>query len=87
MTRVGVGAKGQNNIKSVHIRFRLKAKQGFEEPEIVLIAPSNQSRSRFGRQVTNESGYNCKIGVNGSPQLDLLKVDVEGGIDTSRKIQ
>jgi hypothetical protein len=44
-TMVGVGAKGQNNIKSVHIRFVLMPiYEGLPEPEVVSIIPTNISR-------------------------------------------
>src|SRR4051794_37744878 len=44
-TMVGVGAKGQNNIKSVHIRFVLMPmKDGLPAPEVVSIRPTNISK-------------------------------------------
>lgn len=45
-TMVGVGAKGQNNIKSVHIRFVLiPMNESLPEPEVVSIVPTNISRT------------------------------------------
>lgn len=45
-TVVGVGAKGQNNIKIVHIRFVLMPmKLDSPEPEVVSIFPTNISRT------------------------------------------
>jgi hypothetical protein len=44
-TMVGVGAKGQNNIKSVHIRFVLMPMEdGLPAPEVVSIHPTNISK-------------------------------------------
>ena len=48
-TMVGVGAKGQNNIKSVHIRFVLiPMNDALPEPEVVSIVPTNISRTVGG---------------------------------------
>src|SRR5437667_5569250 len=45
-TMVGVGAKGQNNIKSVHIRFVLMPmRDDIPKPEVVKISPTNISRT------------------------------------------
>src|SRR4051794_3981557 len=45
-TMVGVVAKGQNNIRSVHIRFVLMPMQEhLPEPEVVSITPTNISRT------------------------------------------
>jgi hypothetical protein len=44
-TMVGVGAKGQNNIKSVHIRFVLMPmKDGLPAAEVISISPTNISK-------------------------------------------
>jgi hypothetical protein len=44
-TMVGVGAKGQNNIKSVHIRFVLMPMEDdLPAPEVVSIHPTNISK-------------------------------------------
>ena len=43
---VGVGAKGQNNIKSVHIRFVLitYGRKAYQTTEVMQIIPTNISR-------------------------------------------
>ena len=44
-TAVGVGAKGKNNIKRVHIRFRLiPMNKEIRDPEVVSIYPQSISQ-------------------------------------------
>jgi hypothetical protein len=69
MTKVGTGVKGkhEDNIKTVHIRFRfIPTDKDIPEPEIILIAPRTESRkvgaSKFILQATSEQNYG--IGAN-----------------------
>lgn len=54
-TAVGVGAKGQNNIKRVHIRFRLiSMHDNDKDPEVVSIYPHSMSESVGEREITEK---------------------------------
>jgi hypothetical protein len=67
---VGVGAKGRNNIKSVHIRFVLvPMHHNLSEPEVVSICPTNISRTvgeiKEMQKYENERGVGGGVNASG----------------------
>lgn len=61
-TAVGVGAKGQNNIKRVHIRFRLiSMNKEYKDPEVVFIYPHSVSESVGETEITEKFEKIAKI--------------------------
>lgn len=77
---VGVGAKGRNNINSVHIRFRLiPMKKGISEPEVVHMYPHTMSQLAGTREVTEEIGKQVTAGAKGNvmaPKRVRVKSDI-----------
>jgi hypothetical protein len=61
-TAVGVGAKGQNSIKRVHIRFRLiSMHKRYRDPEVVSIYPHSMSELAGEREITEKFEKMAKI--------------------------
>jgi hypothetical protein len=85
VTRVGVGAKGQNNIKNVHIRFRLMPlNKKLPEPEVIQIYPSTKSR-RIGKTkgvIQKNRGHAITAEAGIKAQAPLLQ-GIGGGVSAS----
>jgi hypothetical protein len=63
---VGAGAKGRNNINSVHIRFRLiPMKKEISEPEVVHMYPRTMSQLAGTREVTEDVEKQVAAGAKG----------------------
>jgi hypothetical protein len=67
ITRVGVGTKGNSNIKKLHVRLRIfPISKTFLEPEIVLISPTDQLRKVGLVQGYQETDTGSNIGASGN---------------------
>jgi hypothetical protein len=83
-TMVGVGAKGKNNIKSVHIRFvLLPMRHCLSEPEVVSIKPTNISRTvgEIKEMQRYENERSAGGGVKASGGYGSTIAGITGGID------
>jgi hypothetical protein len=81
---VGVGAKGKNNIKSVHIRFvLLPMRRYLSEPEVVSIIPTNISRTvgEIKEMQKYENERSAGGGVKASGGYGSIFAGITGGID------
>ena len=89
-TMVGVGAKGLNNIKSVHIRFVLMPmRKGLPEPEVVKIIPTNISRpvGEIKEMQKYENEKNVGGGLNASGGYGSIIARIGAGIGAGFKKQ
>jgi hypothetical protein len=70
-TAVGVGAKGKNNIKRVHIRFRLiPMNNTIRDPEVISIYPHSISQLAGQRKVSKMTEKRLELkGGAGTKQL------------------
>ena len=91
-TAVGVGAKGRNNIKSVHIRFRLiPMNEKIDEPEVVLIYPHSISEPAGQQQVIQdfkkELGLGVGVGSNANLFQGIANVSGSGKLKFDKSIK
>lgn len=78
-TMVGVGAKGLDNIKSVHIRFALlNVDENIPEPEVVAIRPTNISIPVGESHYTEEEKSETAFKAGGGASSEMLPMTVPG---------
>jgi len=81
-TAVGVGAKGKNDIKRVHIRFRLiPMRKTISDPEVISIYPHSMSQLAGQRKVIKRIEKRLGIGglVRSKQKFVVVDANLAGG--------